>query len=122
MSAVETRGQDLLDAGPSIGGRGVTIDGSPLVPGVNVDRVDVAAGLRLGRAFGYGDGESQMVLEYALMRHRRGEEDGAQRSALSGGIDLTSWYAVLAAALAAAEPAPVIDDDEFPALPIPGVW
>ncbi len=86
-----------------------SIDGTPffgqgtlLIPGHNVDRLDVAAGMRLAATFGYGDGESQMVVEYALMRHRRGEEDGAQRSALSGGIDLTTWYAVLAAAMAAA--------------------
>lgn len=121
MSAVQEQGEILESPVSHIGARGRTFSGDPLTPGVNVDRVDVAAGLRLGRAFGYDDGESQMVLEYALMRHRRGEEDGAQRTALSGGIDLTSWYAVLAAALAAAEPAPVLEDDEF-ALSIPGVW
>lgn len=73
-----------------------------LIPGVNVDRVDVAAGLKFGAAFGYDDAESQMVLEYALMRWRRGEEDGADRTALSGGVDLTSWRAVVAAAVVAA--------------------
>jgi hypothetical protein len=41
-----------------------------------------------------------MVAGYALRRHARGEEDGAQQSALSSGIDLTSWYAILAAASA----------------------
>lgn len=76
--------------------------GNKLVPGVNVDRVDVAAGMTLAARFGYDDWESQTVVEYALMRHRRGEEDGAQRTALGHGIDLTSWYAILAAALAGA--------------------
>ncbi len=74
--------------------------GRPLVPGVNVDKVDVRAGLKHAIRFGYGGPEHLMVAEYALRRHARGEEDGAQRTALSGGIDLTSWYAILAAALA----------------------
>lgn len=107
-----------MSRGLAGGGQGFTGQGTLLVPGRNVDWVDVGAGMRLGAAFGYDDPESQMVLEYALMRHRRGEEDGAQRTALSHGIDLTSWYAVLAAALAAAEPRPEVT----PPLPIPGVW
>lgn len=76
--------------------------GGPLVPGVNVDPVDVAAGLGQAAEFGYGSLQYQVIVEYALMRHARGEEEGAQRSALSGGIDLTSWFAILAAAVAAA--------------------
>lgn len=76
--------------------------GEELIPGVNLDKVDVAAGLRQAAAFSYSDAESQMVIEYALMRRGRGEEDGAQRTALSGGIDLTSWYAILAAAISSA--------------------
>lgn len=79
---------------------GFTKQGQWLVPGTNVDRVDIAAGLRLAQVFGYESAEHQMVAEYALRRHSRGEEDGAQRTALSGGIDLTSWYAILAAAVA----------------------
>lgn len=75
-----------------------TSQGTLLTPGTNVDEVDVAAGMRLAAQFGYGDPEAQMVVEYALMRRRRGEEEGAQRTALSHGIDLTSWYAILAAA------------------------
>jgi hypothetical protein len=69
----------------------------------DLDHVDVAAGVQLAVRFGYGSPEHRMVTEYALMRHARGEEEGAQRSALSGGIDLTSWYAILAAALASAQ-------------------
>jgi hypothetical protein len=75
--------------------------GEFLVPGYNVDKVDVAAGQRRAAQSGYGSPEHQMVVEYALWRHARGEEDGAQKSALSGGIDLGSWYAILAAAIAA---------------------
>lgn len=73
--------------------------GRPLQPGVNVDTVNVAAGMQQAARFGYSDASSQTVVEYALMRHRRGEEDGAQRTALSHGIDLTSWYAILAVAV-----------------------
>lgn len=76
--------------------------GAPLVAGHNVDKVDVAAGMAAAARFGYGSAEHQMVTEYALMRHRRGEEDGAERSALSGGIDLTTWRVILAHAVTAA--------------------
>jgi hypothetical protein len=78
------------------------VTGEPLTPGVNVDKVDVAAGLREAAGIGYASGEHQMVTEYALMRWARGEEDGALRSFLSGGIDLTSAYRIVAAAAAAA--------------------
>jgi hypothetical protein len=71
-----------------------------LVPGYNVDVVDIAKGISQAIAFGYDTPEYLMVAEYALRRHARGEEDGAERSALSGGIDLTSWYAIRAAACA----------------------
>ncbi len=74
-------------------------NGNPLVPGVNVDKVDVGKGMQMAARMGYGDPKSQMVVEYALMRHRRGEEDGAQKTALGEGIDLTSWYAILAASI-----------------------
>src|SRR5689334_1748496 len=80
--------------------RARTFDGLPLQAGYNVDPVDVAAGLAQAARFGCDDGESQMVVEYALMRHARGEEDGAERTALSGGIDFTTWRACLAAAVA----------------------
>lgn len=82
--------------------RGCTLTGEPLTPGVNVDRVDVEAGLREARAAGYGNSEHQMVVEYALMRWARGEEEGAVASFLSGGVDLTSAYRIVAAACAAA--------------------
>ena len=81
---------------------GFTKRGEYLVPGYNVDRVDLVASLALATAFGYGDPQSQMVATYALRRWSRGEETGADRTALSGGIDLTSWRAILAAGCAAA--------------------
>lgn len=79
---------------------GFTKRGEWLVPGRNVDRLDIGAGVQQGAAFGYDDPESQMVLEYALMRWQRGEEEGAERTVLSHGIDFTSWRVVLAAAVA----------------------
>jgi hypothetical protein len=81
----------------------LVLPGVPLVPGYNVDRVDVAAGMARGVILNYRSPEHQMVIEYALMRHARGEEDGAERSALSGGINFTSWRVILAAAVASAE-------------------
>lgn len=79
--------------------------GDPLTPGVNVDRIDVSAGLRELRRCGYEDSHTVTVIEYALQRWARGEEAAAQRGAIDSnfhGIDLTSWYRVLAAAQAAA--------------------
>ena len=76
-------------------------DGSPLTPGVNVDIVDVPAGCAFASGFGYVSGEHQMVVEYALRRWQRGEEDGAIKSLLSGGVNLTDAYAIIAAATAA---------------------
>jgi len=78
-----------------------TCDGLPLTPGCNSDKLDVQAGIDMAARLKYTTWQHQMVVEYALMRHRRGEEQGAQDSALAGDIDLTSWYAILAAARAA---------------------
>jgi hypothetical protein len=78
------------------------------VPGYNVDRVDVAAGLRELKACGYDAPETVMVIEYALMRWARGEEEAAQRGAIDRsfhGINLTCWLRVLAAAQAHADSA-----------------
>lgn len=77
--------------------------GRPLVPGVNVDPVDITAGLRRAAALGYGDRQSRMVLTYALQRHARGEEEGAERT-VKGHVDFTCWRVILAAAVAAATP------------------
>lgn len=82
---------------------------SNLIPGYNVDRIDVAAGMRELSACGWGDAttETKFVIGHALQRWARGEEAAAQRLAIDRrchGIDLTSWIRVLAAAMAAAAP------------------
>ena len=79
-----------------------------LTPGVNVDRIDVAAGMRALVDCGYPSSETEhhMVVQHALMRWARGEEEAAVRGAIDKsfhGIDLTSWIRVLATARAAAE-------------------
>lgn len=76
------------------------------VPGFNVDKVDVAAGLRELKACGYDDPYTTMVIEHALMRWARGEEAAAQKGAIDKafhGISLTCWIRVIAAARASAE-------------------
>jgi len=75
--------------------------GRPLTPGSNIDPVDAGAALERAAALGYGDETSQMVIGYALYRHARGEEDGAEKTILSHGIDFTAWRVILAAAVAA---------------------
>jgi hypothetical protein len=85
-----------------------TSGGNPRpTPGVNVDRIDVAAGLaELAKFWPDAPLQTRMVIEYALMRWKRGEEAAAERGAIDQsfhGIDMTSWRRVLAAARAAAE-------------------
>lgn len=84
--------------------------GGKLVPGVNVDRIDVQAGLDALKVAGWGDAstETRMVIEYALVRWAKGEEAAAERMAIDKsfhGIDYTSWRMVLAHARAAGEAA-----------------
>ena len=83
---------------------GRTFDGRPLTPGVNVDALDVEAGLAMARQHGWiANGNDLMLVDYALKRHARGEEDGAEKTWLGhfGNASLTGWKMVLAAALAA---------------------
>lgn len=82
-----------------------------LIVGVNVDSINVEAGMRELVRCGYPEREVErhMVIEHALMRWKRGEEEQAQRGAIDRdfhGIDLTSWLRVLAAAMAGAQGAP----------------
>lgn len=74
-----------------------------LVTGHNVDPVNVAAGIKELTACGYNEPETRMVIEYALMRWARGEEEQAERGAIDRdfhGIAFTCWRRVLAAAIA----------------------
>lgn len=76
------------------------------VPGYDVDHIDVAAGLDALFECGHDDPNTTMVIEHSLMLWARGEEVSAQRKAIDRsfhGIDLTSWYRVLAAAMAKGE-------------------
>lgn len=87
--------------------RAHSFTGTP-VSGVNLDRLDIGAGLRELVACGYqkSEVERHTVIEYALQRWARGEEEAAQRGAIDKsfhGIDLTSWLRVLAAAKAATQ-------------------
>jgi hypothetical protein len=76
------------------------------IPDYNVDRINVAAGLRELTACGYEEPRTVMVIEHALMRWARGEEEAAEKGAIDcsfHGISLTCWRRVLAAAMAVAE-------------------
>jgi hypothetical protein len=76
-----------------------------LKTGHNVDSVDVAAGMLELALCGYKEPETRMVIEYALMRWSRGEEEQAERGAIDRdfhGIDFTCWRRVLAASVASA--------------------
>lgn len=76
---------------------------SQRIPGYDVDRVNIAAGLRELKSCGYEEPKTVMVIEYALVRWAHGEEEQAQRGAIDRtfhGISLTCWYRVLAAAMA----------------------
>jgi hypothetical protein len=79
--------------------------GGRLVRGVNVDRVDIAAGLKQAARLGYTSPEHREVITYALRRWARGEEPGAEQTIKSGGVDWAQWRIVLAAAAASAEQA-----------------
>jgi len=88
------------------------MNGMPLQPGVNVDALDIPAGIRmLKEVCGYTGPNTEMLIEYCLRRHARGEEEQAQRQAIgnypdlsneerAASINLTSWGMVLAAAKA----------------------
>jgi len=76
------------------------------IPGHDIDRIDVDAGMRELRACGYDDPHTVMVIQYALQRWANGEEEAAQRGAIDRsfhGINLTCWIRVVAAARASGE-------------------
>lgn len=75
-----------------------------LAPGVNVDRLDIAAGMTKAAELGYTRPTDRMITEYALQRHRRGEEEGAKRTWLGYyPRDLTSFTIILAHAITSAQ-------------------
>lgn len=81
-------------------------NGAALMPGVNVDVIDVGAGLRKASDIGYDGLTDQMIVQHALMLWRRGEEASAERLWVhTYPRDLTSWYMILAAARASGEEA-----------------
>jgi hypothetical protein len=81
--------------------RAQTFDGSPLTPGVNLDHVDVKAGIRFAATLGYTSTMDMMVVNYALMRWARGEEDGAEQTWTSYfPHEFTQWRMILAHAIA----------------------
>lgn len=75
----------------------------PVRPGYSTDPIDVNAGLAELKEIGYDDPHTAMVIEYALRRWARGEEEQAERGAIDKefhGIPATCWRRVLAAAVA----------------------
>ena len=54
--------------------------GEQLTPGVNVTRIDVAAGLDFGTELGYDSAEDEMVTQYSLILWARGEEDRGDKN------------------------------------------
>lgn len=77
-----------------------------LIPGHNVDRLDITAGMKALADCGYTEMHTQLVVQHALIRWARGEEEAAQRGAIDRsfhGIDYGSWVRVLATAMAAAQ-------------------
>lgn len=86
--------------------RAVFVNGARAEPGYNVDKLDIAAGLRELVLCGYTDEHTRMVIQYALQRHARGEEEAARKGAIDKnfhGVNFTSWNRILAAAMAAAQ-------------------
>lgn len=80
-------------------GKALIIGDGELTPGRNVDAIDVGAGVAEAKLIGYTEPEMIMLVAYCLGRWAKGEEKLAERTALGMGIDLTSWYRILAAAL-----------------------
>lgn len=90
------------------------IGGNALVPGVNVDALDIPSGMKMYKDLGYGDnGNQTMMVNLALQKWAKGEEEQAEKMAIGIGvwkdekdwpkINLMSWRMILAAAMAGAE-------------------
>lgn len=76
---------------------------SELKPGINLDKIDIKAGVRMLADLGYNSPNETILAEYCLSRLAKGEEDLAEMTAIHMGIDLTSWRMGLATAMSAAE-------------------
>jgi hypothetical protein len=75
--------------------------GEELIPGRNVDVVNVAAGLDFAVELGYESAEDEMVTQYSLNLWARGEEDRADRNWVHyHPHDLTQWRMIIATAVA----------------------
>jgi hypothetical protein len=76
-----------------------------MIPGVNVDRLDIDAGMRMACDLAYNDEREQMLIHYGLLRWAKGEEEQADKLVTEGigGIKVTflNWRMILAAARAA---------------------
>jgi hypothetical protein len=73
-----------------------------LKTGHNVDKINVANGLKELTNCGYDSPETVMVIDYCLVRWARGEEVEAQKQAIDKsfhGIEFICWIRVLAAAI-----------------------
>ena len=84
-----------------------TTHGQPKIAGYNVDALNISRGLKTLKECGYESCETEMVIEYALQRHARGEEEAAQKGAIAEefhGVNLTSWYRILASAMRGVTP------------------
>jgi hypothetical protein len=81
----------------------------PKIPGVNVDKIDREAGIRMLMQIGYDpkvDWQTFMVIDHCLWRWGHGEEDRAEKQAIDKkefGISFTEWRMCLAAAMAGGE-------------------
>ena len=73
--------------------------------GYNVDDLNVDSGVEFAKALGYTSPMEAMVVAHCLNLHRRGEEANAQKMFLRqlGNNNLTSWYMILATAMAGVE-------------------
>ncbi len=75
-----------------------------LIPGYNVDSIDLGPELAMATQTGYTSPEHRMVVEYTLSRWAKGEEALPEETALAEGIYFNSWRMILAAATAGGAP------------------
>lgn len=77
--------------------------GATLEIGRNLDAVNLHAGMNMLKCLGYTEPHTREVIQYALRRWAKGEEQAAEKGAIDEsfhGVNFVSWRMVLAAALA----------------------